>query len=97
MQQPSLGRIVHYRGKQGLMTMRAAVITADVDNLDQRGVDAGMVPPLSSPNHVHLWVWTPASGGPNGVSGGFPEFDVPLGEEVDGCIPPGSWRWPPRV
>lgn len=97
MPKPSLSRIVHYRGKQGLQTMRAAVVTATVNDLDPRGVERGDVPALSSPSHVHLWVWTPAASGPNAAAGGFAEFDVPLGEELDGCIPPGSWRWPPRV
>lgn len=89
--QPSLGRIVHYRGKQGLLAMRAAIVTATVDSLDPRGVEAGEVPALDSDQHLHLWVFTP------GAAGGFAEFNVPLGEPVDGCIPPGSWCWPPRV
>lgn len=100
---PTLGRIVHYRGKQGLLAPRAAIVTATVDSLDPRGVEAGQVPALSSDEHVHLWVYTPAASGPNAATGGFPEFDVPRGapaegeEATAGTIPPGSWCWPPRV
>lgn len=90
MPKATLGRIVHYRGKQGLQTMRAAIVTATVDTLDRRGVDAGDVPPLTDDEHVHLWVYTP------GAAGGFPEFNVPLGhgDEAGDAIPPGSWTWP---
>lgn len=95
---PTLGRIVHYRGNQGLMAPRAAIVTATVDSLDPRGVDAGDVPALDSDQHVHLWVFTP------GEQGGFAEFNVPRGESADeraettaGTIPPGTWCWPPRV
>lgn len=82
---PSLGRILHYRGRLGLKAMRAAVVTADVNSLDPRGVEQGVIPALDSPMHVHLWVFTP------GESGGFTEYNVPYG---DG---PGMWSWPPRV
>ncbi len=94
---PTFGRIVHYRGKQGLMAPRAAMVTADVDSLDPRGVESGEVPALDSPEHVHLWVFTPSA------AGGFPEFNVPRGEPAAGeqpsakTIPPGTWCWPPRV
>lgn len=94
---PTLGRMVHYRGKQGLLAPRAAVVTATVDSLDPRGVASGEVPALDSPEHVHLWVFTP------GEKGGFAEYNVPHGEAADGreptadTIPPGTWCWPPRV
>jgi hypothetical protein len=89
---PTMGRIVHYRGRQGLLNMRAAIVTATVDSLDPRGVEAGLVPCLDSDHHVHLWVFTPS------VVGGFAEFNVPEGNPGDdGCIPPGSWCWPPRI
>jgi hypothetical protein len=91
MQKPSLGRIVHYRGRQGVLAMRAAIVTGTVDSLDPGNVAAGNVRALTDEQHVHLWVFTP------GESAGFPEFNVPCGEPVDGCIPPGSWCWPPRV
>lgn len=82
---PSIGRIVRYVGNQGFNAPRAAIVTADVDTLDERGVEAGAVPALDSPMHVHLWVFTP------GGSPGFAESNVPYG---DG---PGQWSWPPRV
>jgi hypothetical protein len=94
---PTLGRIVHYRGKQGLLAPRAAIVTADVSSLDPRGVESGEVPALDSDEHVHLWVFTP------GEKGGFAEFNVPRGEPsglelaTAGTIPPGTWCWPPRV
>ena len=95
MQKPSLGRIVHYRGKQGFLAMRCAIVTADVSSLDPRGVEAGEVPALSSDTHVHLWVFTPSE------KGGFAEFDVPQGDPQgdpqDGGLQPGHWCWPPRV
>lgn len=91
--QPTLGQIVHYRGKQGLNAMRAAIVTADVRSLDPRGVEAGAIPALDSDEHLHLWVFTP------GEAGGFTEYNVPRGEspEPGEEIPPGSWCWPPRV
>lgn len=82
---PSLGRIVHYRGKQGFNALRAAVVTADARSLDPRGVEAGVIPALTDEQHVHLWVFTP------GEAGGFTEYNVGPG---DG---PGEWHWPPRV
>ncbi|MEU7590669.1 hypothetical protein AB0A95_30810 [Micromonospora sp. NPDC049230] len=97
MQQPTLGRIVHYRGKQGRLAPRAAIVTGTIDSLDPSGIEAGDVPALDSPEHVHLWVFTP------GTSGGFAEFNVPPGDGSDhtdstvGTIPPGTWCWPPRV
>lgn len=87
--QPTIGRIVHYRGKQGLQTMRAAIVTADVSTLDPRGVEAGEVPALDSDTHVHLWVFTPAE------RGGFAEFNVP--QDEPGNCRPGMWQWPTRV
>lgn len=90
---PTLGRIVHYRGKYGLQTMRAAVVTATVDTLDPAGVERGDVPALDSPAHVHLWVWTPAATGQNAEAGGFAEFNVPPGGS-GGDVEPGMWRWP---
>lgn len=88
---PSLTRAVIYRGKHGLQTPRAAVVTCDLASLDPRGVEAGAIPALDDEMHVHLWVYTPAVSGPNAAAGGFPEFNVPYGTG------PGEWSWPPRV
>lgn len=82
---PTLAVPVHYRGKQGLQAVRAAIITATVDSLDQRGVNAGQIPHLSTATHVHLWVFTPSN------ASGFAEFDVPL----DLGLAPGTWRFLP--
>jgi hypothetical protein len=89
VQKPSLGRIVHYRGKQGLHAPRAAIVTATVDSLDPRGVESGAVPALDSDEHVHLWVYTPSP------AGGFAEFNV--APAVESGPEPGQWYWPPRV
>lgn len=97
MQKPTMGRIVHYRGKQGLLAPRPAIVTCDVHTLDPRGVESGDIPGLDSDEHVHLWVFTP------GEKGGFTEYNVPRGQAADdepataGTIPPGSWCWPPRA
>lgn len=80
---PTLGRIVGYRGKQGLKAPRAAIIVATTDSLDQRGVAAGHVPALDSDTHTHLWVFTP------GEVSGFAEFNVPF----DPDTAPGTWSW----
>lgn len=98
MQKPTLARIVHYRGKYGYQAPRAAIVTCDVNSLDRRGVEAGVIPDLDSDEHVHLWVFTPGES-----AGGFTEYNVPRGEPADdhpataGTIPPGTWCWPPRV
>ncbi|MEU6783397.1 hypothetical protein ABZ912_29735 [Nonomuraea angiospora] len=85
MERPVTGRIVRYRGKQGLHAVRAAIVTADVETLDPEGVRLGAVPPLDSAFHVHLWVFTP------GAVGGFHEYNVSPGGE------PGTWHWPART
>ncbi|MEQ4717905.1 hypothetical protein [Nonomuraea sp. B19D2] len=85
MERPVTGRIVRYRGKQGLHAVRAAIVTADVETLDPEGVRLGAVPPLDSAFHVHLWVFTP------GQQGGFHEYNVGPGSE------PGTWHWPVRT
>ncbi|WP_433426329.1 hypothetical protein ACQP1V_42660 (plasmid) [Microtetraspora malaysiensis] len=77
---PFTGEILRYRGKQGLHAVRAAIVTADVSTLDPDGVKVGAVPPLDSPHHVHLWVFTP------GAVGGFHEFNVGPG------YGPGCWH-----
>lgn len=81
--QPTLGRIVHYVGKQGVNATRAAVITCTTAEVHE-GTD---LTPLTSGMHVHLHVFTP---GPRGF---FVEEDIPF--DPDGA--PGTWSWPPRV
>jgi hypothetical protein len=80
------GAIVQYRGKQGLQAPRGALVTATADTLDPRGVDAGDVAPLTTAEHVHLFVLTPSD------ALGFPEYDVPRDEP--GMCRPGMWQWP---
>ncbi|MCD0446447.1 hypothetical protein LO763_22790 [Glycomyces sp. A-F 0318] len=87
MTNAGLGRIVHYRGREGLQTLRAAIITATSRTLDPRGVDAGTVEALDSPQHVHLQVFTPGRDG-------FAETNVPYGPGSDGAPGPGCWAWP---
>lgn len=82
---PTTGRILRYRGRHGFNAVRAAIVTADVETLDPRGVESGAIPALDSDDHVHLWVFTP------GEAGGFTEYNVAPG---DG---PGQWSWPPRA
>ncbi|GGK90328.1 hypothetical protein Ppa06_58130 [Planomonospora parontospora subsp. parontospora] len=85
MQRPATGRIVRYRGKQGLHALRAAIVTADVETLDPEGVRVGALPGLDSEFHVHLWVFSPGH-----ARGGFAEFNVGPGQT------PGTWHWPER-
>lgn len=87
LMQPTLGRIVHYRGREGLQTLRAALVVATVDTLDPTGVESGDVPALQSPMHVHLHVFTPSD------RGWFPEYDVPIDKAAGGPAP-GCWSWP---
>jgi hypothetical protein len=87
---PTLGRIVHYRGKLGVQAMRAAVVVMDWESWKRDGDVAA----LDSPSHVHLRVFSPSD------EGGFTEYNVPyFGEELFEwqSIPPGTWTWPARV
>jgi protocatechuate 3,4-dioxygenase beta subunit len=85
---PTLAQMVHYRGRHGLQTVRAAIVTATQAELDPRGVVTGQVPALDSPTHVHLWVFAPGASG-------FAESNVPQCTEAE--LQPGTWMWPPRV
>jgi hypothetical protein len=90
MQTPQPGRIVTYRGKIGLHADRPAIVVTSQANLvlpsaehdNYYAADAARVLELNSPQHLHLWVFTPSE------QGGFAEFNVAPG---DG---PGQWRWP---
>lgn len=85
---PTLGRIVHYRGKLGVQAMRAAIVV--VDQASWGG--GGDLPALATQDQVHLWVFSPNE------LGGFMEYNVDQGEPgEDGLIPPGTWCWPARA
>lgn len=88
---PTIGRIVHYRGKRGLQTMRPAMIVVTEATLDPAGVEHDERLALSSAMHVHLHVFTPSD------EGSFTEYNVPFDPGAEGDIAPGSWTWPPRV
>lgn len=84
---PSIGRIVVYRSRGPVGFIAPAIIAVTVETLAEAGLaryrqTGGRVgvPPLSSPDHVHLIVFTA------GVSDEPPpdtDFDVPMG---------GTWR-----
>lgn len=89
MMTPTLGRTVWYRGNQGYLAMRAAIVACTVNELVTESVSAGNIESLDSDMHVHLHVITPS------VAGFFTEFNVPFGVPGDdGLIPPGTWCWP---
>lgn len=89
---PTLGRIVHYRGREGVQAMRAAIVSCTLNELDNQNVIDGNISDLDDEMHVHLHVITP------GARGHFEEFNVPHGEpQSDGKIPPGTWCWPQLV
>jgi hypothetical protein len=84
-QNPSIGRIVVYRSRTGRYDV-PAIITATTGTLDPQGVELFEesngergVPPLSSPDHVHLTVFTPGLPGfrAQGLHGAG---DTPLAE-----------------
>lgn len=84
-QHPSLGRIVIYRSRTGDYDL-PAIVNATKDSLNPKGVEAGYVPDLSSPTHVHLTVFSPGRGG---LRKGAEDFKVtspfPVSENVSGC------------
>jgi hypothetical protein len=85
----TIGRIVHYRGRLGMQTPRAAIVTTTTESLSP---DAPAAYALTSDTHVHLWVYGP------GPSGGFTELDAPFSDASNWAdLPPGHWCWPPRV
>ena len=89
---PTLGSIVHYRGKEGVQAMRAAIVSCTLEELDNQNVIDGHISDLDTEMHVHLHVITP------GTRGHFEEFNVPHGDpQENGQIPPGTWCWPKMV
>jgi hypothetical protein len=61
--QPTIGRIVIYRSRTGTYDL-PAIITSTVETLFMENVEKGMIPGLSSPDHVHLTVFSPGPYGP---------------------------------
>lgn len=109
-QRPSIGRIVTYRSRTGDYDC-PAIVTATVETLNPKGVEAGNIPALSGPDHVHLTVFTAGFPGKRGDAADFEvASEHPISENVAGCyqewdVEPagasammaGSWRWPERV
>lgn len=106
---PSIGRIVIYRSRTGDYDC-PAIITATQETINPEAAERGSMPALSSPEHVHLTVFTAGVqglGGPRPASeegfvsenqgGSYQEWNVPPqpGERAD--LEPASWRWPERV
>jgi hypothetical protein len=89
---PSIGRVVIYRSRTGGYDV-PAIITATTDTLASAGVEAWKatdgkagVPPLSSPDHVHLTVFTPGIPGQRAGADDFlVESEHGRGENVSGC------------
>lgn len=90
----TIGRIVSYRSRTGNYTV-PAIVTCTTDSIYQPGVEAGFVPPLTSPAHVHLTVFTPGTPGLRTLTNedtpvaGAENFVVksqyPISENVSGC------------
>lgn len=106
---PTLGRIVLYRSRTGDYDV-PAIICATAESLFLPNVEAGHIPGLTSPSHVHLTVFSPGPGGrradatdfkvesPHGraenLGGTYTEWDI--AESPEGEPMPGCWRWPIR-
>lgn len=96
---PTPGRIVLYRAQTGSYTW-PAIITATTDSLTPDGASV-----LSSPEHVHLTVFTAGMGSigdgqyPRSECG-YQEWDVPhstfpqTASPDNDSFPPGHWAWP---
>ena len=98
MPKPTICRTVVYRSRTGNYSV-PAIITATQETLYRPGVDAGYVADLTSPEHVHLQVFTPGKPGmrkdadnflvesehgrAENVGGSYPEYDVPQWEPSD--------------
>jgi hypothetical protein len=102
----AIGRIVVYRSRTGDYDV-PAIINCTTDSINEQGVEAGHVPPLSSERHVHLTVFTPGRPGMRRDADNFlVESEHGRSENVAGCYQewdiaegdgPGCWRWPQRV
>lgn len=82
---PTIGRIVLYRSRTGAYTV-PAIITATVETLNPKGVEAGHIPALSSDRHVHLTVFSPGKPGLRVSADDFVNpSEHPISENVSGC------------
>lgn len=82
---PTIGRIVIYRSRTGDYDV-PAIVNCTVETINAKGVEAGHVPPLSSPEHVHLTVLTPGKPGMRRDAADFKvESDHGRSENVAGC------------
>lgn len=87
----AIGRVVIYRSRTGEYDI-PAVVTATVDTLNPKGVEAWRssdgkkgVPPLGSDTQVHLTVLTPGIPGQRGDADDFQVVsEHPIGENVAG-------------
>jgi hypothetical protein len=79
---PRLGETVVYRARTRDYEL-PAIVTANVDTLDRRGVVRGDVPDITGEENVHLHVLT------CGEQGSYQEHDIPYSRER--C--PGTWSW----
>lgn len=82
MMKPRLGEVVTYRGRTGEYVL-PAIVTANVETLNRRGVIRGHVPDITGEDHVHLNVQT------CGEQLAYQEHDVPFSREPI----PGTWAW----
>jgi hypothetical protein len=82
---PTIGRIVLFRSRTGKYTI-PAIVNCTIDTIYQPGVDGGHVPAITSPNNVHLTVFTPGKPGQRGNAADFENPSKhPIGENVAGC------------
>lgn len=79
---PGLGQIVVYRARTREYVL-PAIVTANVETLDRRGVIRGHVPDITGEDHVHLNVQT------CGEQLAYQEHDVPYSRDPI----PGTWAW----
>ncbi len=100
----TIGRGVHYVSRTGNYEA-PAVVTAVQESLFRPNVDAGYIPDLTDPEHVHLTVFTAGKPGkraeatdflvesPHGRSenagGVYQEWEIPHDPKGG----PGTWHW----
>lgn len=107
----AIGRVVIYRSKTGKYDL-PAIVNATQATLDPEGVQLGHVPELSTPDAVHLTVFTCGKEGTSregnvvnneAAGGSYQEFNIPMSgfspaTATEGDEPqPGTWRFPERV